>query len=104
MKRNRKVVAIAAASVATLLAQVITKARRRSKLHKTREGSSEVVMPTDSSETSPPSATPSMDGEHASRHRHLHVTPEVAEEPAPQPVRNRPFSRQTRGLRHSGRR
>lgn len=104
MRRNKKVVAVAAASGATLVARAIAKARRRSKLDQTRAGFAELVMPMVSSDTPPPDATPAMDEAHAPGHRHLHMTPEVAEKRAPRPVRNRPFSKQTRGLRHPGRR
>jgi len=104
MKRNKKVVAIAAASGATVLARTIRRARKRSKLDQAREGFGEVVMPMVSSDTPPPSATPVVDEAHAPGHRHLHIPSEVADEPAPKPMRNRPFSKQTRGLRHPGRR
>ena len=104
MKSNKKVVAIAAASGATILARTIAKSRRRSKLDEVRESFAEVVVPMVSMDSPPPSASALSDEAHAPGHRHLHISPEVAEEPAPQPMRRRPFSKQTRGLRHPGRR
>ena len=104
MKHNKKVVAVAAASGATLLARTIHRARRRSKLDRTREGFKEVVVPMVAPETPNPGAEPVIDEAHAPGHQHLHIPPNVAEEPAPRVVRMRPFSKQTRGLRHPGRR
>ncbi len=104
MRRNRKVVAVAAASGATLLARTVHRARKRSKLDQVREGFGEVVTPMVSPEAPTPRPEPVIDEAHAPGHRHLHIPPDVAEELAPRPVRNRPFSKQTRGLRHPGRR
>lgn len=104
MKPNRRVVAVVAASGATLLARAIARSRKRSKLDGAREGFAEVVMPMVSPENPPADAGPLVDEAHAPGHRHLHVTPEVARELAPRPVRSRPLSKQTRGLRHPGRR
>jgi len=94
------VVGTAAAGVAGIRA--FMGARRRARLSQAVEGIGEAIMPSVADEA--PSTTPVGIGDeaHAPGHRHLQVTTEVRGEPAPPPVRERPFAKHRRGLRHPG--
>lgn len=105
MKDKKKLVAIAAASAATVFARALGNARRRSRLEeaKARESFAETVMPMVSADIEPQVASPVMDEAHAPGHRHLRWSKEIAEEPEPSMVRSRPFSKRQRGTLHPGR-
>ena len=103
MNNKRRTVAIAAA-VTTVLAKTFASSRRHSKLRKSRDSFAENLSPMVSTTQEPPPADPEMNEARAPGHRHLRWSKEAEEEPTPKPVRNRPFSRHQRGLRHPGRR
>jgi hypothetical protein len=55
------------------------------------------------SETPSAAPTPTADNAHAPGHQHLPWTTAISDQPEPSPVRERPFAKHRRGLRHPGR-
>lgn len=89
------VVGSAAAGMAGLRA--LLRARRRARLRRAAGGFVDAVVPSVAGE-----AGPIGDEAHAPGHRHVPLTAEVREEPAPPTVRSRPFAKHRHGLRHPG--
>lgn len=94
------VISTAAAGIAGIRALV--RARRRARLRRAAEGFVDAIMPSVADKA--PSTAPTVIGDeaHAPGHRHLEMTAGVRDEPAPPPVRERPFAKHRHGLRHPG--
>lgn len=99
---NRSRYVVVGSAAAGFAGAALVRARRRARLGHAAEGIVDAIMPTLGEEA--PTTMPVVTGDeaHAPGHRHLEMGAEVREEPAPPPVRERPFAKQQHGLRHPG--
>lgn len=100
--RSKYLVVSSAAAAGVAGIRALARARRRARLRRAAEGIVDAIMPSVADEA--PSMTPVAVGDeaHAPGHQHLQMTTEVRDEPAPPPVRERPFAKHRHGLRHPG--
>jgi hypothetical protein len=101
MGNRSKFIAVTSAAAGVAGMRSLAKRRRRARLRRAAEGIGETLMP--SVAEGMPSALPLPAGDeaHAPGHRHL-STAAIDDEPTPPPVRQRPFAKHRRGLRHPG--
>jgi hypothetical protein len=102
MGNRSRYVAVSSAAVGVVGVRALLRARRRARLRRAAEGIADAIMPSLADEA--PSMTPvaAPDEAHAPGHQHMRMTAGVLEEPAPPPVRERPFAKHRHGLRHPG--
>jgi hypothetical protein len=102
MGNRSRFIALTSAAAGVAGMRSLARKRRRARLRRAAEGIAETVMPSVAAEM-PSVAMPRPVGDdaHAPGHRHL-STDAFDDEPAPPPVRSRPFAKQRHGLRHPG--
>jgi hypothetical protein len=102
MGNRSRYVAVSSAAVGVVGVRAWRRARRRARLGRAAEGIADAVMPSVEAETPSTTPVPVADDAHAPGHQHMRMTAGVLEEPAPPPVRERPFAKHRHGLRHPG--
>ncbi len=102
MEDRSRVATIVGAALGVAGVSAVRRARRRARL---RGAAAEIVERLTRGVTDAPlstSLTPASDEAHAPGHRHVPLAGDVRHEHAPPPVRERPFAKHRRGLRHPG--
>jgi hypothetical protein len=102
MGNRSRYVAVTSAAVSVVGVRAVLRARRRARLRRAAEGIADAIMPSVADEAPSTTPVPVSDEAHAPGHQHLPMTGSVLEEPAPPPVRERPFAKHRHGLRHPG--
>jgi len=102
MGNRSRFIALTSAAAGVAGVRALARTRRRARLRRAAEGIGETVMPSVAAEL-PSVSLPLAAGDeaHAPGHRHLSMEA-IDDEPAPPPVRSRPFAKQRHGLRHPG--
>ncbi len=99
---NRSRYVVVGSAAAGLAGAALVRARRRARFGHAAEGFVDAIMPSVGEEASATTPVFAGDEAHAPGHRHLEIGAEAREEPAPPPVRERPFAKHRRGMRHPG--
>ena len=99
---NRSRYVAVSAAVGAVGVRALLRARRRARLRRAAEGMVDAIMPSVADEAPSTTPVPVADEAHAPGHHHMRMTAGVLEEPAPPPIRERPFAKHWHGLRHPG--
>jgi hypothetical protein len=102
MQNKTRFAALAGAAVGVAGLRAAQRAHRHARRRQTAGDIADVVTPLVEEETPPTSPLPAADKAHAPGHRHLPLTAEIRNQPAPPPVRERPFAKHRHGLRQPG--
>lgn len=103
MGNRSRYVAVSSAAVGVVGIRALLRAGRRARLRRAAGGIADAIMPSVTDEAPSTTPLPVPDEAHAPGHQHVRMTAGVREEPAPPPVRERPFAKHRHGLRHPGR-